>query len=168
MELLIVRHGPAGDAAEKKAWRDSGRPDSERPLTKEGRRRTRAAAEGLARLVEACGLVATSPWTRAVQTAGLLAKALGADLVECPAMVPGRPLEDALAWLKTRGEKRLALVGHDPHLSRLASWLMTGQDRAVLRLKKPQALLLELKALAPGGAELIWSLPPRQLRAAAR
>ena len=168
MELLIVRHGPAGDAEEKAAWKRSGRPDAERPLTKDGRRRTRAAAAGLARLAEGFGLVATSPWARAAQTAGLVARELDADLVECPALIPGSPLEDALAWLKTRREKRLVLVGHDPHLSRLASWLMTGEDRAILRLKKPQALLLELKTFESGAAELVWSLPPRPLRALAR
>lgn len=167
MELLIVRHGPAGNAAEKAEWILS-RNDSERPLTKDGRRRTKDAAAGLARVVEGFGVVATSPWTRAAQTAGLIAKALDADLVECPALIPDKPLEDALAWLKTRKEKRLALVGHDPHLSQLASWLLTGRERAVLRLKKPQALLLELKKLEPGGAELVWSIPPRQLRSLAR
>jgi len=167
MELLIVRHGPAGDAAEKKAWRDSGRPDSERPLTKDGRARTRDAAKGLA-LVAECELVAASPWIRAAQTAGLVAKAFGVDLVECPALIPDRSPEDVLAWLRTRREKKIALVGHDPHLSRLASWLMTGESRAILRLKKPQAVLLDMKTLEPGAAELVWSIPPRLLRAAAR
>jgi phosphohistidine phosphatase len=168
MELLIVRHGPAGDAAEKAAWKRSGRPDSDRPLTKEGRRRTKEAAAGLARAVEGFGVVATSPWARAAQTAALVAKALDADLVECPALIPDSPFEDALSWLRARPEKRLALVGHDPYLSRFASWLLTGRERAILRLKKPQAVLLELKRLEPGAAELVWSLPPRPLRALAR
>jgi phosphohistidine phosphatase len=168
MELLIVRHGPAGNAAEKAAWKMSGRPDSERPLTKDGLRRTRDAAAGLARVVDGCGLVATSPWKRAAQTAAAVAKALDADIVNCSALIPDSPFEDVLAWLKTRREKRLALVGHDPHLSELASWLLTGTKRSILRLKKPQALLLDLKKLESGAAELVWSLPPRQLRALGR
>ena len=168
MELLIVRHGPAGNAVEKAAWKRSGRPDAERPLTKDGKRRTRAAARGLARVVDSVDLVATSPWTRAAQTAELVAKALDAKTIACPALIPGSALVDALEWLKTRREKNLVLVGHDPHLSRLASWLMTGEDHTILRLKKPQALLLEMKSFEPGGAELVWSLPPRQLRALAR
>jgi hypothetical protein len=45
---------------------------------------------------------------------------------------------------------------------------MTGRDHAVLRLKKPQALLLQLEDLEAGDGELIWSLPPRSLRALAR
>lgn len=167
MELLIVRHGPAGGLVEKTEWKISGK-DSARPLTKEGRRRTREAAAGLARAVEGCELVATSPWKRAAQTAAAVAKALGADVVECPALIPDARLEDALAWLKGRREKTLALVGHEPHLSELASWLLTGTKRSVLRLKKPQALLLDLKKLEPGAAELVWSIPPRQLRALGR
>jgi phosphohistidine phosphatase len=165
MELLIVRHGPAGD---RKEWRASHRPDKERPLTKDGRRKTRAAARGLASVLDAVELVATSPWTRAAQSAEFLAAAFGAKIVALPELVPDRSYEELAAWLKNRREKRVALVGHEPHLSGFASWLMTGRDGSVLGLKKSQALLLDLKSPAPGGATLLWSLPPRQLRALAR
>jgi len=167
MELLIVRHGPAGNLAEKAAWKLSGK-DDERPLTKDGLKRTKEAATGLSSLVEGWELVATSPWKRAAQTAGAVAKSLDADLAECPALIPDARLEDALAWLKTRKEKKIALVGHEPHLSEFASWLLTGTRRSVLRLKKPQALLIELKKLEPGSGELVWSIPPRSLRRLAR
>jgi len=163
MELLIVRHGPAGNAAEKAPWKLSGK-DHDRPLTKDGLKRTKEAAAGLARLVEDWELVATSPWKRAAQTAGAVAKSLDADLVECAALIPDARLEDALAWLKTRNEKKIAVVGHEPHLSELASWLLTGAKRSILRLKKPQALLIDLKKLEPGAGELVWSVPPRTLR----
>lgn len=166
MELLIVRHGPAGNAAEKAEWKLSGK-DSVRPLTKDGLKRTREAAAGLARLVEDCETVATSPWKRAAQTAEAVAKALDADLVECPALVPDAKPEEALAWLKTRKEKSLALVGHEPHLSEFASWLLTGTKRSILSLKKPQALLLEINKFEPGGGTLLWSIPPRALRSLA-
>jgi len=161
MELLIVRHGPAGERA---AWRAADRPDSERPLTKEGRAKTRKAARGLAELAGAVPLVATSPWTRAAQTAEIVAAAFGAKAVAVDALIPDRPLEDALAWLKTRRERRVALVGHEPHLSLLASWLLTGRERSVLALKKSAAVLLDLRSIEPGAARLLWSLPPRALR----
>ena len=128
-----MRHGPAGNLVEKAKWKLSGK-DDERPLTKDGRRRTREAAAGLARVVEGWELVATSPWKRAAQTAGAVAKALKSDLVECPALIPDARLEDALAWLKTRKEKKIAIVGHEPHLSELASWLLTGTKLSILRL----------------------------------
>lgn len=166
MELLLVRHGPAGDPAK---WAESGRADRERPLTPDGRRKTAEAAAGLAEAFGRGGLVAASPWKRAVQTAALVAKALGARTpVECPPLVPGSAREDLLAWLKLRREDRVVLVGHEPQLSSLASWLMTGRPSAVIRLKKSQAVLLELSKPAPGAAVLIWSLAPRQLRALAR
>jgi phosphohistidine phosphatase len=165
MELLIVRHGPAGDRAK---WRRTGRPDTERPLTKDGRRKTRAAAAGLREVGGRFGVVATSPWTRAAQTAELVAKACGGRVVERPELVPDRPFEELLAWLGARKEERVALVGHEPHLSRFASWLMTGGERSALELKKSQALLLSLPRPAAGAATLIWSLAPRHLRALAR
>ncbi|MDE2489670.1 MAG: phosphohistidine phosphatase, partial [Elusimicrobia bacterium] len=104
----------------------------------------------------------------AAQTAALAAEALGAEVLECPALIPGRPPEEALDWLRGRREGRVALVGHEPQLSRLASWLLTGDARSVLRLKKSQALLLDLPRPAPGRATLLWSLAPRHLRALAR
>lgn len=150
MELLLVRHGIAAD----------GPPDETRALTNEGRRKTRAAFRGLVTMVRV-GVIATSPLTRAMQTAELL----GPKVVVVDALRPGRPVRDALAWLRTRREKRVALVGHEPHLSTLASWLMTGHEHSVLAMKKSQAVLLEMDAWEPGAARLLWSLPPRALRA---
>jgi len=160
-----VRHGPAGD---REAWRRGGRPDAERPLTKDGARRAGAAAKGVREVFGRVDLVATSPWTRAAQTAALVADACGGTLVARPELVPDRPLEELLSWLGTRRERRIALVGHEPHLSRFASWLMTGRARSALKLKKSQAVLLDLPRLSAGAAFLVWSLAPRQLRALAR
>lgn len=167
MEILLLRHGPAGDPAK---WAKSGRADRERPLTADGRRKTRRAAAGLAEAFGRGGvLLATSPWRRAVQTAALAAQTLGAGVpLDCRALAPGSALEELLAWLQGRREKRVVLVGHEPQLSRLASWLMTGRPAPVVRLKKAQALLLEAEKVVPGGAVLAWSLSPRQLRALAR
>ncbi len=150
MEILLVRHGVAAD----------GEPDSARPLTPEGRRKTRATARGLSTLFEA-ELVATSPLKRAVQTAALL----GRKVVVVDALIPDRPLQDALDWLRKRREARVALVGHEPHLSLLASWLMTGEERSLLAMKKAQAVLLDLPEPEPGAARLLWSLPPKASRA---
>lgn len=156
-----MRHGLAADKAR---WAESGRSDSKRPLTAEGRRKTAEAAAGLATLARV-ELVATSPWTRAKQTAAILARELGAPVAACPALVPSRPFEELAVWLAARKEERVALVGHEPHLSRFVSWLLAGDPRPLLSLKKAQACLLELPEPAPGKAVLRWSLPPRALRA---
>ena len=166
MELLIVRHGPAGDPAK---WAKAGKADRDRPLTPDGRRKTSHAAVGLSNVFGRADLIASGGWKRACQTAVILSKAIGpCPVVDCAALTPGSSPEELLSWLKTRKERRVVLVGHEPGLSRFVSWLMTGRPAAVVRLKKSQALLLELEKAAPGGAVLVWSLAPRQLRALSR
>lgn len=162
MEIIFLRHAPAG---EREDWALTGRPDSERPLTADGRKRAREAAKGLARLVETADLVATSPWTRARETAEIAAKVLGAPLVETNFLLPHRSPGSLAGWLSDLDGERVVLVGHEPHLSKAISWLLTGSgSRSLLGLKKAQAALLETKKAAAGGAVLSWSLPPRVLR----
>jgi phosphohistidine phosphatase len=57
----------------------------------------------------------------------------------------------------------VAVVGHEPHLSRLISLLLARDPDAVrAELKKGGAAALVVEA---GGAALRWSIPPRVLRA---
>ncbi|MBI3287904.1 MAG: histidine phosphatase family protein [Elusimicrobia bacterium] len=161
MELIFLRHAPAGD---KESWARTGEPDAERPLTPDGRRRARDVARGLASFVGTADLVATSPWLRARQTAEIAAEELGAPLVETPLMLPHRSPASLSAWLSGLHDERVVLVGHEPHMSRVVSWLMTGGTRTVISLKKAQALLLETRKASAGSAVLAWSLPPRVLR----
>ena len=155
MLLLLWRHGPAGDAAR---WTQSGGDDADRPLTDEGRVKTRRAAAGLARLVESLDVVASSPLVRARETARLAAdlfpkarRAVRADLV--PSADPRR----AALWLKGLKAGAVAVVGHEPHLSKLAAELLASAP--VFELKKGGAALLDLKA-----KRLLALLPPKLLR----
>ena len=60
--------------------------------------------------------------------------------------------------LHRRAEQSLALVGHEPQLSRLASLLCTGDEHALtLELKKSGAVAID-------GRTLRWALPPKALR----
>jgi phosphohistidine phosphatase len=59
----------------------------------------------------------------------------------------------------------VAIVGHEPHLSGLVTWLMTGQIDSRLELKKGAACLLRFeRAPGEGEATLRWALTPSQLR----
>lgn len=160
MEIIFLRHAPAG---EREDWAKTGRPDAERPLTPEGRKRAREAAKGLARLIETADLVATSPWARAKGTAEIAAKTLGAPLVESNFLLPHRSPSSLAGWLSGLEGERVVLVGHEPHLSKVISWLL-GSARTVVVLKKSQAVLLETPKAAAGAAVLAWSLPPKALR----
>jgi phosphohistidine phosphatase len=164
MMLLLIRHGPAGD---REAWRALGKDDFLRPLTADGRARTRAAARGLARVADRPQALATSPLARAIQTADHVARAFGVEAAEeLHAVVPAGAPAAVMPWLTARAKLDLvALVGHEPHLGKLASWLLARTSTPFLQLKKGGACLLDLGARPRAGeARMVWLLTPAQLR----
>lgn len=166
MRLLAVRHAIAEEPEE---FARTGRDDRLRPLTDEGRKRMRRGARGLRSLVPQIDLLATSPLIRAAQTGAILDAVYG-DLpaVEIEQLAPEATPQDFLAWLRTRREETIAVVGHEPSLSLIVSWLLTGGDRRILAMRKGGACLLDLGGEpAEGAATLLWALTPAQLRALA-
>jgi phosphohistidine phosphatase len=163
MELLIFRHGPAGD---RDKWAAAGKNDAVRPLTAEGEEKTAKAAAGLAVLVPALDAIAASPLVRAKQTADALAAEFpNAERLELKELEPSAEPARFIAKLAGMGAKsRLALVGHEPHLTTLAAALL-GAKPGALELKKAGALLLHVTRPKEGGARLLWLLRPSQLRA---
>lgn len=160
MELLILRHAPAWDREE---FARKGKPDSSRPLTKEGIRKMRAAAAGLRAVSPRPALIVSSPLVRARQTADIAARAFGdIRVIRRAEFAPEAPPDSAAAWLRARREKVLAVVGHEPHLSLLIAHLCAGDDaRPFTALKKGGACLLEWTERA---ATILWLLQPRELR----
>lgn len=165
MELLIIRHGVA---EERETFAATGKDDSLRPLTKEGRWKMERVAKGLHRLLPSVDLVAASPFTRALQSAKIVADAYGIDECEqLDALTPdGRP-QAFMAWLRKReAGDRVAAIGHEPHLGSLVSWMLTGEAvEGRIALRKGGACLLQFDDRPRmGQATLIWSLPPSILR----
>jgi phosphohistidine phosphatase len=164
MKLLVIRHAIAMDQEE---FADTGENDDRRPLTNFGAKRMRKNAKGLRTLVEKIDRFATSPLTRAIETAEIVSEVYSIDQAElCAALVPGMALEEFEEWARERTDTDvLAVVGHEPHLSKLVTWLMTGAQDSRLQLKKGGACLLEFES-APRRAAgtLLWLLTPRQLR----
>jgi phosphohistidine phosphatase len=174
MNLLVVRHAIAED---KERFAETGRSDDQRPLTEEGREKMRRAAEGLKQVARRAHLLASSPLVRARETAELIAPALRAPRIELvDALRPDRRYEEFLTWLRGRespndkrglenDERTIAIVGHEPHLSGLVTWLMTGRTESRLELKKGAACLLEFSRTPDSGAAVLrWSLTPAILR----
>ena len=164
MRLLVIRHGVAGDRDE---FAFTGRPDAERPLTKDGREKMKRAAAGLVSLVPDLDLIATSPLVRATQTAEIVADAFGGrDLATIEELAPERAPDDLLPWLRSHDpEAVIAVVGHDPHLNFLTGWLVTGRHENFVDIKKGGAVMLEFDdPPAAGGAMLLWALAPAHLR----
>ena len=163
MKLLIVRHGPAGDPDE---WERQGKDDTVRPLTPKGKKEVRKAAAGLVRLVPALDLIATSPWTRAAQTAEIVNKEYGVDVEEVEALTSDHRPEDLDGWLSRQREREaIALVGHEPHLGLLVGYLLGGKSASFVDLKKGGACLIEMDDPSkPGSGCLEWLLGDRELR----
>lgn len=166
MQLLVIRHAIAED---RDAFASSGHDDSERPLTDEGREKMRRVVEGLRRLVPTVDLLASSPYLRAVQTAELVASGYDytADRVKAiGSLAPDSPLEPFQSWLQRQsGARVVAAVGHEPQLSTLVTWLMSGLRESRVQLKKGGACLLQFDGQpGPGVAVMRWLMEAGQLR----
>jgi phosphohistidine phosphatase len=158
-EICFFRHGVAVDREDP-----SVTSDAERPLTEDGIRKTRAAAEGLKRMDLDFDRILTSPWLRASQTASILAEVLALPAPETMAELEGdRTPQELVNALAHRHGKRTLLVGHEPLLSATAIHILGGEW--ALDLKKSGACHLFVDALPPRRpATLLWHLTSRQLR----
>jgi phosphohistidine phosphatase len=166
MDLLIVRHAIAFERNARR-WRD----DRRRPLTPQGIQKFKKAAKGLKRLVVAPQQVLTSPYVRARQTADLLTDvAKWPRASNCAALGHGGSPDDVILELRKLASRRVALVGHEPDLSRLISYCIAKADaRVAIELKKGGAACLVFASKPRvGGAQLQWLATPRSLRALRR
>lgn len=165
MRLVLFRHG---SAEPREGYRGGG--DAERPLTPEGRTRTRRAARGLARELGPVTAIATSPYRRARETAALLAAAFEVNPTERAGLAPGGEVEDLVAWLAGQPDHAVAIaVGHEPGLGLAASWFLAGVSTSFAPLKKAGAIALDFDGPpAPATASLAFAWSGRQLRRAGR
>jgi phosphohistidine phosphatase len=168
MDLLVIRHGIAED---RDAFASTGREDSARPLTAAGRAKMRRGVAGLHRVVPRIEVLASSPYARAMQTARLVAGGYGlGDIETVEALVPDARLEQFVSWLEPlSGAEVVAVVGHEPHLSALVTWLIAGKEESRVELKKGGACLLAFEGRAEAGSGVLqWLMTARQLRTIGR
>ena len=162
MDLYLVRHAIPFDPDPTK-WPD----DRDRPLTRQGEKRFARAARGLADLVDSVDVVLSSPFARAWRTAELLHEAGWPAPTRCEALEAGRSPAEALQALQPfASSSAVALVGHEPMMHELASYLMTAEaNHAQVEFRKGGVARLSIdSALRPGSATLRWLLPPKVLR----
>lgn len=151
MEVFLIRHASAED----------GPDDAARPLSAKGRKRFKETVAGLVSLQVKFDRLLHSPKLRAVETAELLLPLVEGKRESTPllAVAPSAALLELL-----RGPV-IAAVGHEPHLSALLAWLVTG-DAALgkgFELKKGAVAWLE-GTPTPGAMRLRALLPPSASR----
>jgi phosphohistidine phosphatase len=159
VKLLLVRHAAAVPSG------TTGVADEERPLTPRGRARFRAAATGLARIVDRPDALLTSPLLRARATAEIAARSFKRiePTIE-PALAHGS-VDGIVAALNAYPPgATVAIVGHEPTLSALLARLLGAARGEPLAFKKGGAALVDLPDGPSGAARLIWFLKPRLLR----
>ncbi len=165
MNLYLMRHGIA--VAVEQPGMES---DGERPLTPKGIKRMRQGTQGLRRLKIAFDAILTSPLVRARQTADIVAEALGLEgqLEEIPELAPESSVDRLISGLpRFRDREHLLLVGHNPLLTHVSSFLITGkkESRFQIDLKKGALCCIEIDGLPPSApGTLHWFLTPKQLR----
>lgn len=161
--LYIMRHGPA-------AVRDASKypDDGERPLTADGRKRLREAANGLQAIGVELDWIVSSPLVRAADTAKIVAESLSSAVLldYSEVLSPGATPEALLSFLaKQPSRRRVMVVGHEPDLSSLAGRLIGAARRAHLVFRKGGCCLIRFEEFPPRSAgELVWWLTPRILR----
>ena len=162
MLLVVIRHAIA---LTREEFARTGRDDSLRPLSDRGREKMKEAATGLRALVPSIDVLAASPLTRAQQTARIVAKEYdGLDVGTTSSLEPDSELETFAEWLRARRADVVAVVGHEPHLGTLVTWLLTGFEESRVPMRKGAACLLEFRSRpAPAKARLHWALTASQL-----
>ena len=159
MQVLIIRHADAENEAKT---------DELRPLSAKGKTDMRENAQGLKKIMPQIDRIAHSPLVRAQQTAEIIAQVYSATPLEIlPPLAPGHSMTAILTYLQQQSPTAsvIALVGHEPTLGQLASWLLTEQVGHWMPLKKGAVCSLEFpNQVEIGQAILTWMFRPKQLR----
>jgi phosphohistidine phosphatase len=159
MNLYIVRHAIA--VARGTPGYDD---DSQRPLTEAGRKKMKKIVNGLRQLELELDVIVSSPYVRARDTAMILAKEFDMkDKVSLSdSLIPPGNFESLVNEIREKYDvENLALVGHEPMLSSLVSWLSTGNTAMKVVLKKGGVAYLSSDNLyEQGRATLRWLLTP--------
>ena len=160
MVLYVIRHAEAVEGSDTLQ-------DEWRYLTEKGRSAAEKISSVLAKYGPKPRLTLTSPLTRAVQTAEIMAeKACRKNVVVANALLlPGKEIGELVELIKeSKDAKRILVVGHEPQLGALVATLLGREDGAI-SLKKGACVALEInpdKADKP--AAFLWYLVPGKKR----
>ncbi len=156
MELYFIRHG----RADRSAW-DGG--DFERPLTSDGKYRMEKQARRLSEIGFEVDRIVSSPLTRAIQTATIVADVLEIKdrLVVDDRLGFGFDVSDVRSLIEEHpAVERIAFVGHEPSCSSIIGELIGG---AIVVCKKGSVARVDLCSRDSRHGELVWLLQPATL-----
>ena len=163
MDIYFLRHASAGD---KKA--PTAQEDEKRPLDAKGIEQSKQMGRLLADLDIKPDAFISSPLTRAVQTAELVAEQLkgGSSLTLDDALRPDASYEQFQDLLQHYARRKTIIVtGHNPNLSEFLSFLISGGTASgAAELKK--GTVAKVNYQQQGKGTLQWCVTPKLLGAA--
>jgi len=153
--LFLLRHAHAGDP---ERWAGD---DAVRPLSEKGRRQAERVGRLLAGADEGPDLLVTSPKVRAAETAEIVGKALGVEVVVDRRLVGPLFTEEVQDILLAAGvAQRPCLVGHDPDFSSLLGELL---GVAVVPMRKGALARVDFEGQVRSGRGVLRFLVPPEL-----
>jgi phosphohistidine phosphatase len=163
MNLYLLRHGIAVEPGTH-----GFTSDEDRPLTPEGRRKLEIIARAMRAMDLSYGLVLSSPYLRARETTEIITKALHlrTEVQFSDALVPSASPAKIISLIHHLAPPPadLLLVGHEPCLSKLISFLVCRKSGGAFVMKKGGLCKLSTESLQAGAcAALDWLLTPKQM-----
>ncbi len=157
MQIYIFRHGIAED-------RQPDSDDAGRALTPQGKRKLAAILRTAKKAGVSPGVIVTSSYKRALETAVMAAAALGheGEVIRSKALEPGGSPEEV--WNEIRLYKQtqeLMIAGHEPLLSSVIAYLL-GTPSVQIDLKKGAMACVEVDHLGPRPRGVLrWLITPK-------
>lgn len=102
--------------------------DATRQLTEAGKKQAAQMAAFLVADIGRVDIVISSPFARALETAEIMADALGSYVTTTRMLEPDAKPEDAWKEIERLGQQsqHVLIVGHDPSINLLLAWLING------------------------------------------
>jgi phosphohistidine phosphatase len=156
MQIYLLRHGIADDAR-------AGQPDSERALTEDGRDRLRRVLKRARSADLDPGVILSSPYRRAVETAAVAAEVLGykGEVVRTRSLTPEGSPSDVWEEIRDRREEpSMLLASHEPLMSSMTAFLLDS-PALMVDMKKAALLRIDCDRFGPKPHGILkWMLTP--------
>jgi phosphohistidine phosphatase len=155
VKICILRHAEAEP-------RGPGVAEAARQLTPNGKRELRAVLKQAREAGVDPEVILSSPWTRAAETAVAAREALGCEqAIETKSLLPDVLPSHIWGEIRSlRPLKEIMVVGHEPHLSRFAAFLL--EAPVAIDMKKAALLRIEVQDKeGPPRGVLKWMLTPK-------
>jgi phosphohistidine phosphatase len=155
MKIYILRHAEA-------EVRGPGIAEGARKLTPEGKRELRAVLRVAHEAGVEPDVILASPWIRAIETATAARDAFGTkQVIETKSLLPDIAASHIWGEIRSlRPVEEIMVVGHEPHLSRLAAFLL--EAPLAIDMKKAAIIRIDVQEReGPPRGVLKWMLTPK-------